>query len=92
VNKPDPPLPTLAEFREILVAKHDCFTEPPPSNNYSIRQLNIIKRRADGTIYECPSFPMNDDERVTIEFALWVCRHLHILSMKIPFLSHIAIL
>jgi hypothetical protein len=93
VNKPDAPLPTLAEFREILITKHNCFTELPPKNNYSRRQLNIIKREADdGTIYECPAFPMNDDEHVTKDFAIWVCLQLGIYPAKIPFLSHIAIL
>jgi len=93
VNKPDPPNPTLKEFREILINDHDCFVDPPPANSYSTRQLNFINRKIkDGTIYQCPPFPMNDDEIVSKELALWVCRQLHIYPAKIPFLSHIAIL
>ena len=83
MSRPDPPYPTFAVFRAILVLNHGCFVEPPPQNlAYSPRQFNILKRRAkDGTVFECPPFPMNDDEVMTLGMIMYICRHL-----RIPFL------
>lgn len=88
MNQPDPPYPTLAVFRAILIKDHGCFAERPPANlAYSPRQINILKRKTeDGTILECPPFPMDDNELMTRGMSIYICRHLRILPAKLNFL------
>jgi len=90
VNAPDPVYPTLGELKDILTRDFKCWIEPPPKNlAYSRKPCTIIKRRdGDGNELTTPPYFLADNERVDREFALNICRHLHIYPARLNFISN----
>jgi hypothetical protein len=86
LTKPDPPYPTFAEFRDILVNERHCQIEPPiPNLKYSPKPVTTFTRTVGGVEVEWQAF-LNDDDRITAEIALGACRALRMLPQTLNFL------
>jgi hypothetical protein len=79
MEKPSPPpLPTLAEFRSILVRDFGCYIQAPIRNLLnSPKQITFITRAVREQTLEWLAY-LDDEDRITGEIALNACRCLQI--------------
>jgi hypothetical protein len=78
MNRTPTPLPTFAEFRDILVRDFGCQIEPPPRNlSYGEKRITFLTRIVGDQQYEWVAC-IDDHDRITGELALNACRHLQI--------------
>ncbi len=78
MNRNPAPLPTFAEFRDILVRDFACQIEPPIRNlAYAQKRMTFLTRIVDGARCEWVAC-IEDHDRITGELALNACRRLQI--------------
>jgi hypothetical protein len=78
VDRHPAPLPTFAQFRNILIRDFQCHVEPPIRNLiYVEKRITLLTRTVDDVQYEWLTC-MDENERITGELALNACRHLQI--------------
>jgi hypothetical protein len=88
VNAPDPLYPTFAQFRDILTQRFRCIIDPPiPNLVYSPVTITTFRRTVGGVEVTWTAY-MNDDEMMTRELAIAVCRRLRIYPGSLTFLNN----
>ena len=88
MNAPQPPYPTFAQFRQILIDRFRCTVDPPiPNLVYSPTQITTFRRKVGSVECEWTAY-MDDDETITREIALAACRRLRIYPGYLNFLPN----